>query len=430
MELTLERVRSVLKTNLGSDSFIASFITEVKEANIGSACIDEHGTLCYDPAFMNNFISGDPELFALIIHELMHPLFDHYRYGNGMVENIACDAIINAVISTLFAEQSQKGKLFRKIYKHNDLEMILRPDCEDVSNRYSALYKNLYHPSEETVLTTGNVILSLKVLLKGNAKEDQTIILLGNHADDGDSSQNKGVSPEILEKIGHELEHIISAKRSAGYSSHMFDLIINVIHSKYTLRKQLLKNFTTRQKINKFKDAFGSLRRRVSPIPIQLSKGDLVKVAAGCYPLYYHNQTHTHSYIEKGLAIYLDVSGSVEEYLPRIIGILRTFHHEIKHVYLFSNKVVKTAINELSKGHITTTYGTDFNCVAESILKNNYERAVIFTDGYARLGISNQKALEKAKVEILSIIFDDVPKNYELSRFGPAVTLNEMKTII
>ena len=429
MELTLERVRNVLNNALGSNSFIATFISEVKEGEVGSACINEAGILQYDPGFLQKYATGDPELFALILHETMHPLFAHHRYGNGELENIACDAIINAGITAIFHEQSDEGALFRNLYSKNGLDMILRPGCEHVSNRYSSLYANLYHPTDETELTTGNVILALKVLLPGKQKETKKIFLLGDHEENA-NEQKDTFTPETIEQIGHEIERFIKAQKNAGYGSLLKSLFVDVIRSKYTLRRELLQNYTTRQHINRFVQLCGSLRRRVSPVPNQLSKMDLVKLAAGMVLLYYHNQIHASSASEKGLAIYLDVSGSVEEYLPRIISILRRFSREIKDVYLFSNKVVKTAMTELSRGKIKSTYGTDFNCVAESIIKNNYERAIIFTDGYARLGISNQKALEKAKIEILSILFDDVPKNYEFSQFGPAITLNEMKTII
>jgi len=306
MELTLQRVRSVLKASLGSDSFIATFIKEVKEGDVCSACIDERGILVYDPDFLSKYAAGEPELFALIIHELMHPLFAHYRYGSGELENIACDSIINAGITAIFPERSNDGALFRNLYSKQGLEMILRPCCENVSNRYLDLYKNLYHPEEDTKLTTGNVILSLKVLLPSKEQQIQQITLLGNHEEGRFSST---LSQQTIEQIGHELEKHINASDRSGQSSLLKDLIVDVIRSRYTLKRDLLQHFTTRKKINSFKVKSGSFTRRVSPIPIQLSKGDLIKVATGCYPLYYHNQVLHSKFKTQGLAVYLDVSG-------------------------------------------------------------------------------------------------------------------------
>jgi len=427
MKLTLQIVRNVLGANLGNDSFIMTFIKEVKEGEVGSACIDEQGTLIYDPRFLKQYAVGEPELFALIMHELMHPLFAHYRYGSGELENIACDAIINAGITAIFPEQSNDGALFKNIYNSSGLEMILRPDCDNVSNRYTDLYKNLYHPEENTELTTGNVLLALKVLLPSKKQKVENILLLGNH-EDGEGSTT--LSPETIEQIGHELEKHISSSERSGKSSILKDLIVDVIHSRYTLKRELLQHFTTRQKINSFTVRSGSFTRRVSPIPIQLSKGDMVKVAAGCYPLYYHNQIIDPKTKTQGLALYLDVSGSVNEYLPTIISILRRFSHEIREVYQFSNKVVKTNLNQLCKGHITTTMGTDFDCVARSILEHNYEKAIVITDGYAKLNSDHREKLLQSNVRILSILFGEVPLTYPLRKFGPSVSLKDMKTIL
>ena len=404
-----------------------TFIKEVKEGEVGSACIDEQGTLIYDPQFLKQYAVGEPELFALIMHELMHPLFAHYRYGSRELENIACDAIINAGITAIFPEQSNDGALFKNIYSKNGLEMILRPGCENVSNRYSDLYHNLYHPEEDTQLTTGNVILSLKVLLPSKKQKVEKILLLGNH-EDGEGSTT--LSSEVIEQIGHELEKHIKASERSGKSSILKDLIVDVIRSRYTLKRELLQHFTTRQKINSFTVRSGSFTRRVSPIPIQLSKGDLVKVAAGCYPLYYHNQVLQNKDHHEGIAVYLDVSGSVNEYLPTIISILRRFNHEIKEIFQFSNKVVRTTLNQLCKGHITTTIGTDFDCVARSMLENSYERAIVITDGYAGLNSDHRQKLLQSKTRILSIFFGEVPLTYPLRKFGPSITLNDMRTIL
>ena len=232
MELTLQRVRNVLKQSLGSDSFIATFIKEVKEGDVGTACINDQGILVYDPDFLRKYAAGEPELFALIMHELMHPLFAHYRYGSGELENISCDAIINAGITAIFSQQSDEGELFRDLYSKQGLEMILRPGCENVSNRYSDLYRNLYHPEEDTKLTTGNVILSLKVLLPNQEQQIQKILLIGNH-EEGRSSST--LSQETIEKIGHELEKHINASDRSGQSSLLKDLIVDVIRSRYTL---------------------------------------------------------------------------------------------------------------------------------------------------------------------------------------------------
>ena len=48
---------------------------------------------------------------GLIFHDLLHPMLGHFVYDSGKIENIAADAIINAVISTLYPAQSREGNV-------------------------------------------------------------------------------------------------------------------------------------------------------------------------------------------------------------------------------------------------------------------------------------------------------------------------------
>jgi hypothetical protein len=69
------------------------------------------------------------DLFSLIFHELLHPMFQHFIYDNGQLENIAADSIINACISDLYWQWSKRGNLFKKLYRDKGIEAILRPGC-------------------------------------------------------------------------------------------------------------------------------------------------------------------------------------------------------------------------------------------------------------------------------------------------------------
>jgi hypothetical protein len=94
----------------------------------------------------------------------------------------------------------------------------------------------------------------------------------------------------------------------------------------------------------------------------------------------------------------------------------------------------------LAKGEgIRTTYGTDFDCVAASILERNYPKAVaclcvqsharrqVITDGYADMTEEHMEALRKRKVSILTVIFGDGDEECEaLKPFGPIMKLEDV----
>lgn len=47
--------------------------------------------------------------------------------------------------------------------------------------------------------------------------------------------------------------------------------------------------------------------------------------------------------------------------------------------------MAETTLEALLDGEIQTTYSTDFDCVAQSILDQGFERAIVIADGYAQL---------------------------------------------
>ncbi|GAG04889.1 unnamed protein product, partial [marine sediment metagenome] len=129
MEITLDLVRHVLRRALGFDSFVATFITSVRadDKATRTAQIDRDGRLTYSPRFVEAKVKTREDVFALIMHEALHPLFDHYRYEADELTNIACDAVINASIAMFFPAQSGAGSLFTRCYRDRGIEAILRP---------------------------------------------------------------------------------------------------------------------------------------------------------------------------------------------------------------------------------------------------------------------------------------------------------------
>lgn len=118
--------------------------------------------------------------------------------------------------------------------------------------------------------------------------------------------------------------------------------------------------------------------------------------------------------------------GSVNEYLPEIIGVLRSLKRELATIFLFSNKVVEAPFKNLLAGHVQTTYGTDFDCIADSILERNLDKAVILTDGYANLAEDKQAELKKRKLHTLTILFGGKTECEEFAPLGDVVQLEDV----
>ena len=85
------------------------------------------------------------------------------------------------------------------------------------------------------------------------------------------------------------------------------------------------------------------------------------------------------------------------------------------------------AVTVFVRDDIRTTYGTDFDCVAASILERGYPEAVVITDGYADMTEEHAEALKRRKVSILTVIFGDGDEECDaLLPFGPVMKLEDV----
>ena len=117
------------------------------------------------------------------------------------------------------------GSLFRKLYRSEGIEMILRPGCKARHSRYEGVYKNLYpdfyrfRRSGHERITTGEMIQSLKVLAEGVNVE--AILLLGSHGDeskDAEAAGTAGLPSEVLERLASEVRRAVTDGNAPGYS--------------------------------------------------------------------------------------------------------------------------------------------------------------------------------------------------------------------
>jgi len=428
MNITLETVRQVLRNGLGRDSFIASFIKNVEDVNsCPTASIDKDGLMRYNGEFVNKCVTTEQDLFCLVVHEIMHPLFGHFVYSDGELENISADAVINGVISLVFAEASGGGILFSNLYPPTGLPGLLRPNSQMHDSRYGRLYGSLYGSGGQD-LTTGEVITSLKVL---TPSQKANIQLLGSHGTGGDKGGDSGlagISSDVLADIALDLNKAAksSCRRNAGYGDNLYDLFVEVLKSHLSLKKLLLQNFTTKQKVDRFRQSITRPAITTSPIPLHPSKRDLIMLSAGIAPFHYHNRVQRIATKEQGLAVYLDVSGSVNQFLPDIVGVLESLKSDLETVFVFSNEVVELPFKQLLSGRVKTTYGTDFNCIADSLIERGFDKAVVVTDGYASLDEGKQAELQRRQVRILTVLFSYKKDCPDFAPFGPVVQLEDV----
>jgi len=151
-----------------------------------------------------------------------------------------------------------------------------------------------------------------------------------------------------------------------------------------------------------------------------------VLLSAGIWPFFFRNQQQGRRREQQGIAIFLDVSGSVNQHLPKLVGLLSRYRERINTVFLFSNRVVESSFDVLCAGTVRTTWGTDFDCIAKTVIEQAYDRAVVITDGHAALNNESATALHAAGARILTILFGGKLDCPEFAPFGDVVQLNDV----
>jgi len=404
-------VLQTLKKELGYDSWVAnSFIRDVQPLTKDNPtlCISREGVIYYNPEFWKKEINTPNKVVEAIVHELLHKVFGDFTRSMDEIENIAGDIIINYTIFKMFGH----ADLFTTMYKKKMWQGLLRPGSyASVKNtKFRKLYEMVWgsydgyvdsnyvnyqggRPSIEHLeenKSIAQVYFALKILM--DKQRMGKYILIGSH----NNKQNKNKKDSDDEnKIKQELDMDINEKGKlakeilkhvsdkAGYNDTLLNMIVRAIRAECSLKQTLLQDFSISNNINSIKSYYSVSTQIRSVFPRCPSRRDMAMLAAGTPPIFWTNEMKKEEMSKRGIVFYVDVSGSMHEVLPEVIGILSNFKSVMRTVYQFSNDIYKTSLNDLSAGKIKSTDGTDFNCIIDHAIDNKFEKIVIFTDGYA-----------------------------------------------
>jgi hypothetical protein len=105
---------------------------------------------------------------------------------------------------------------------------------------------------------------------------------------------------------------------------------------------------------------------------------------AGSPPLLWAGEVESPRAKSAGRAVvYLDVSGSMDPYLPLLYGALTRLKERVDpQVRAFSTQVAVVRVEALARGKVPSTGGTDAACVFEHALAAGARKILVVTDGY------------------------------------------------
>jgi len=419
--LTIDDVLSIYREALGNQSLLVNgFIFRTRATQDGTAAISKDGTLYYCPQFFEEHAATPEKVKDIMMHELMHPVLGDMNRDMGWLPNIAGDIVINAMLYNL---KLASCEFMRSYYPSSDPPYcLLRPGAnppQELLGVYASMYPNEFRNTnklDQLGMRCENPLEVMRALqtVYPDGILNGPWVLLGAHdgslpteTEEGEYLPPEiwGVPGEVSSDVAEICEERISDQAGGGYVANANDMMVKILRSKKRIKTQLLRGFDTNNVSNKLKQYFKGVVHSRSIIPTNVTKNEAAKIVMGFPPLFYRRKVPTETALQKrGVAFYLDVSGSVYEYLPKILGIFKNLEDEISAVYCFSNQVVEISKERFMIGAIRTTGGTDFNCVVDHAVEKDHEKILVFSDGDAHMD-DKRKSIARREIKKMGIVY-------------------------
>jgi len=339
--------------------------------------------------FFQEKVQGEGEAADVVYHEIFHHLLRHLiimkelarRGYTHEVQNVAMDAVINAHLHSVGC-----AKFMERFYPDRGELAFLRPNSNlfatlggiwgfrkvqpvrflraSKAQEFHAFYRKLY--ALQTTLQE-----SLDFFSKHFPRPRGERELLGNHGDEpvpkdsdqeqkvGDGLFNESEARKIMEAL-----KIIPAEVSRSSANNFAEVIARVA-------------------LILLKDGATKAERRVSRrVPAKLNRQDVFNIERERY------QFQRSDYRLKEVVLMPDISGSMDKYLPFIIGLIARLRRAdmTVRVVCWASHPVEVPFEDVMQGKLPKKVNrgsTDGEALALFIAEERIEQAVIITDNAA-----------------------------------------------
>jgi hypothetical protein len=391
-------------------------IEETSAVQTASVSCERRPVLRINPAFVREHCRSDEHLFLLVMHELHHVLLGHTRLfpRATRAHNMAFDAVINAMLVMRFPGETYRS-FFLDLYGDTEgaLRLLAPPRGAPIEDAaLDRLHHMLYESHGVTAEEVFNAIT--EAVSSADLPDEIGDVLLGDHGNEEDWGTTGQADPGVVEAIrkivekwpppeapirGRSLDDVL--KRTDVRADRPAATVLGV------LRRALLgaarnKNVgaTLGPRTTRFQDA----------LPTASDRHASVLRAAGGQPLLHWRDGIVRRGARSGLTqVYLDVSGSMDQYIPALYGGLAALRQHVEpNVLLFSTRVREISLEDLRRGRVDTTGGTDLACVLREIQARRSRKVLLVTDGYVGAPTQGQiRQLRAARCEVRVLLTPD-----------------------
>jgi hypothetical protein len=367
--------------------------------------------LLINPDFAAKYCERDQHLFLLVMHELWHIILAHTRLYPRVTaaHNVAFDAIINAGLARQYYDKPEYRGFFEALNPADKFpSMLLRPP-EGWPNQpvypeggpagTRQILERLY-PLQNSKSVSMPFYDEILQLLRQYAEDNGWVwvegepFLLGDH-DDPDGEGEVYVDPvlgETLKRFASKMPAHLRPGQKPGRGGPKNDWQQDIVPTAETTRRAF--SYVLRRCLGPRRGP--QYRRTKSPVPAVLGNSVLPNPRDRLAPARRLLGVPGTIWAQPGTVkarvpetpskahVYLDVSGSMAEVLPHLLGLILPYALAGQaDIFQFSTIVQPLPPNLLQRGRLQTTGGTNINCVLEHVLavKPVVTRALVLTDG-------------------------------------------------
>lgn len=399
---------SIYRELIDENPFAARAVLKILEVTFSDSVptlavtCEDQPRLLVNLDFVSSHCRTEEQVKAVITHEFLHVLLRHTEQPAPFTKarHIAFDAVINAIIhrtygpkwsslmSEYYAEATGIARLLRPYTSKEERQLSENWNSVTAAEKaWLGLYAgtlvadDIAELAEDIFADTPNLAdISLgQPQLAGSPEPLDG--LLGNHDDLG-----KAIDAQLEEALQQTLREMngrgIWRAQPPGSSAHLAKLeeegqSLTRRWERETLA--ILKRHLLPDKAAKKVEHF----EQEVLLPVLSTRDRRAFVRAAWDPILPQARWITASKQKIGTAqVYLDVSGSMSEEMPRLIALLgRLSPYISRPFWAFSNEVVPARIE---RGQLVTqtTGGTSMACVLRHIVAHRPSAAVVVTDGY------------------------------------------------
>ena len=395
-------------------------LMDIEEStDVKTACVPIGGRpkIVLNPEYVTANCETDEKLYMLIQHELHHVLLGHTRLFKRTTpqHNIAFDAIINAMLCRAKPEPEWTA-LFRDSYAHDKFpECLLRPPNnfpnkpifpEGMPENVCAVIESIYYSQSGTffdvfALLVKVVHVTLPKDMDGQAmakmfgnegfglSPDSDLIadLLGNHDEDSRGLESQD-DPDLFDIVREIVEDWPQPPTPiAGRSLN--DVLNERIVEKVDVSRLVIRQMTDAvlsSVVSRGKEKGGiwdvKYERYQQFLPARDRRAFAMQQVGGLIPMYVADIPKEIS-TRNEVAVYVDVSGSMQHYPNYLIRALQAVQRRVKvRTFVFSTVVDEVLLENVDKPSYSTTHGTSGLIVWRHIKENDFTSVVVLTDGY------------------------------------------------